>query len=201
MPRTRYTRRRFLRTGSRWLAGAAGSALWPALADRGDIEGLYPDQLMSVDDYTRGRIATGGVISADNVEHVKDLLAPATYIQVRDMGRRLTVRPTTTEYMALGPWKYQQATLSHQGQARFDEKKNVVAADGRPWIGGHPFPNATTALELFAGLTLSWGRHDASVFAVKESNVARSGEVDYAYQWVWAELAPVARCVLSLIHI
>ena len=192
------TRRRFLKRSAYWLTGAAaGSALWPALAERGDIAGLYPDEVMSIDDYTHGRIATGGIIDAGNVEHVKALLAPATYIQVRDMGRRLTVRPTTTEYMALGPWEYQQATLSHQGQARFDARQNVVASDGRPWIGGHPFPNATTALELFAGLTLSWGRHDASVFAVKEHNVARTGEVDYAYEWVWAELAPVARCVME----
>ena len=74
--------------------------------------------------------------------------------------------PTTTDYLRRGPWEYQEATLRNQGKARFIDRGNVVTADGEPWIGGNPFPNATTALQLFAGLTLSWGRHDASVYAV-----------------------------------
>lgn len=171
--------------------------LWKALADSGDISKAYPDELLSIEEYTRGKISTGDYITADNVDFVKDLMEPAKYQQVKEMGRRLKVVPTTTEHMRLGPWEYMEATLRNRGKARFDERYNVVTRDGEPWIGGNPFPDARTALELFAGLTLSWGRHDASVFAIKEQNVARDGRVDYAYESVWAELMPVARTVLE----
>src|SRR5882762_2554338 len=40
----------------------------------GDSARAYPEELLSIDNYTRGRIASGGEISAANVELVKDLL-------------------------------------------------------------------------------------------------------------------------------
>lgn len=198
MSKKRLTRRKLLqRGGQAALASGLMWPLWTALAKDGDIRKAYPDELLSIDDYTRGQISTGDYITADNVDLVRELMEPAKYIQVKEMGRRLKVLPTTTDYMQLGPWEYLEATLSNQGQARFDVNNNVVTQDGKPWIGGNPYPNAKTALELFAGLTLSWGRHDASVFAVKEQNVARDGRIDYQYESVWAELMPVARTVLD----
>ncbi len=97
----------------------------------------------------------------------------------------------------MGPWEYQMATLSNQGRASFSPDGNVVVDNGKPWIGGHPFPGATSAIELFAGLTLSWGRHDADVFAMREYDVNAEGVVDYQYDLVWAEMSPVGRLVLD----
>jgi hypothetical protein len=48
-------------------------------------------------------------------------------------------------------------------------------------------------LELFAGLTLSWGRHDASFYATKEFDLSAGGEVEFEYESGWAELSAVAR--------
>ncbi len=191
-------RRDFLKRSGQAFAGAGLlSPLWKAIADTGDITAAYPDEFLSIEVYTKGKISPGDYLTADNVDLVKDLMEPAKYKHVKEMGRRLKVVETTTDYMRLGPWEYMQATLSNRGKARFDGKSNVVTRDGDPWIGGNPFPDAQSALELFAGLTLSWGRHDASLYAIKEADIAHDGSVEYEYELVWAELAPVARNVID----
>jgi len=191
------SRRNLLRYSTSVVGAGILAPLWPTIARTGEIEKAYPDELLSVDSYTKGNISTGGIITADNVEHVKNLLEPAKYHHVKNMGRKLKVIPTTTDWMKLGPWEYLEATLRNQGKAKFNDKGNVVNDDGKPWIGGHPFPGTQNALELFAGLTLSWGRHDASLYAMKEYDVANNGKVDYEYDLVWAELSPVGRVVLD----
>ena len=189
-----YSRRHFLQQMARGVASAGVlMPLWQALAQTGEISKAYPDELLSIEGYTKGRIKTGDEITAANVELVKDLLEPIKYYQVAKMGRRLRVAKTTTELMRLSPWEYLEATLRNQGQARFDERGNVVTAAGKPWIGGSPFPASQTAVELFAGLTLSWGRHDASFYAIKEYDLSADGDQRFNYECGWAELSPVAR--------
>jgi hypothetical protein len=189
-----YSRRHFLKG----LAGgcvAAGvlAPLWSVIAESGESTAAYPDELRSIEDYTRGRIMTGDEITADNVELVKELLEPIKYMQVATLGRRLKIVKSTTEIMKLGPWEYLEATLRNRGQARFDDRGNVVTLDGKPWIGGNPFPDSRSAVELFAGQTLSWGRHDASFYAIKEEDISPEGGVQFRYESGWAEMSAVAR--------
>lgn len=195
---TQYSRRHFLgQLAGGVLTTGVLTPLWPAIASTGSTAGVYPDELMSIEAYTGGKISTGDMITADNVEHVKDLLDPIRYTQVAQQGRQMRMLDTTTDIMELSPWEYNEATLRHQGQAMFDVNGNVVTREGRPWIGGNPFPNPQSALEVFAGITLSWGRHDASFYAIKEADVGPDGDVEYTYELCWAELAPVARVVLD----
>ncbi|MES1945538.1 hypothetical protein PC39_15524 [Salinisphaera sp. PC39] len=193
-----YSRRHFLNQLARGvLATGVLAPLWPTIAKEGDVSRSYPDELLSIEEYTKGKLSPGDTITADNVDLVKDLLDDIKYQQIRDMGRQLKLAPTTTDIMKLSPRDYLEATLSNQGKARFDDRGNVVAPDGEPWIGGNPFPDASNGLELFAALTLSWGRHDASVYAIKEYDISVEGDVQYRYDVVWAELAPVARVSMS----
>jgi hypothetical protein len=151
-----YTRRKLLSDASRGvLAAGILAPLWEVLAADGDASAAYPDELLSLEGYTKGLIKTGDDIHAGNVEHVKDLLEPIRFEQILKQGRRLKTKKTTTDLMRLSPWEYIEATLRNQGQARFDERGNVVAADGNPWIGGNPFPDPKSGLELFAAQTLS----------------------------------------------
>ena len=39
--------------------------------------------------------------------------------------------------------------------ATFDSDGNVTTKDGKPWIGGTPFPNPKNGTEVFANATLS----------------------------------------------
>lgn len=189
-----YSRRHFLRQLGRGAVTAGVlMPMWDAMAKSGDASQAYPEELRSIEGYTKGRIKTGDDISADNVEAVKELLSPIQYAQVLHMGRRLRVAPTTTDMMRLSPWEYIEATLRNRGLARFDSRGNVVIADGKPWIGGNPFPDARDAVELFAGLTMSWGRHDGSFYAIKEYDISAQGDQQFSYELGWAELSPVAR--------
>jgi hypothetical protein len=171
--------------------------LWDAIAGTGDVARAYPDELLSLDAYTKGRIQAGDEIHAGNVEHVRDLLDTIRYEQVARMGRRLRVAPTTTDVLRLSPWEYVEATLRNRGQARFDARGNVVTLEGKPWIGGSPFPSPESAVEYFAGLTLSWGRHDASFYCTRECDLSPEGHVQFEYQSGWAEMSAVARIRLE----
>lgn len=193
-----FSRRKFLQEmAAGILSTGVLCALWEEIAKSGEISRAYPDELLSIDEYTKGRVKTGDVITAENVDHVRNLLDPIRYRQIAEMGRRLKVVPTTREITALSPHDYIEATLRHKGRARFDVRGNVVTDDGKPWIGGHPFPEPRSPLEVFAGHTLSWGRHDVSMYPVKEYDVTPDGEVDYIYESVWVEFAPVARVTVN----
>ncbi len=194
-----FSRRKFLADAA---AGVVGTGvlmpLWKAMAANGDISKAYPDELLSLDNYTKGRIKTGDTIDASNVEAVKDLMEPVRYEQILKQGRKLKVVKTTTDIMKLSPWEYVEATLKNSGKAMFDARGNVVnKADGRPWIGGNPFPNPKTGVELFAALTLNWGRHDASFYAIKIYSTDVAGRTNFTYSGGWAELSPIARTVME----
>ena len=81
--------------------------------------------------------------------------------------------------------------------AKFDNDGNVVTQDGKPWIGGNPFPEPTTGVEIFAGITLSWGRHDVSFYPVKSFELDVTGKVLYNYELAWCEFAPTGRIVVD----
>tara|TARA_R110002110_G_scaffold119587_2_gene294249 strand:- start:75 stop:1439 length:1365 start_codon:yes stop_codon:yes gene_type:complete len=187
-----YSRRTFM--GKAAIGAAAGvlAPLWSTIAKSGEITKAYPEELLHIEAYTKGAIKPGDIVTADNVEHVKDLLDPIAYNQVKTMGRRIHIVETTTDVTKLFPHEYLEASLANNGKAKFDAKGNVVTSDGKPWIGGNPFPNAQTGAEAFANLTLSWGRHDQSVYAVRDWDISPEGDLSYQYDFVWAEQNAVA---------
>lgn len=183
-----FTRRAFLEKSLKGVAAAGVlTPLWPEIAKSGTIDKAYPDELLSIELYTKGQVKPGDVITADNVEVVKDLLDPIAYRQVKEMGRRINIVETTRDVTKLFPHEYLEATLRNAGRARFDADGNVVTDEGKPWIGGNPFPDAKTGEEAFYNLTLSWGRHDESVYAVRDWDISPNGTLSYQYDFVWAE--------------
>lgn len=192
-----YSRRHFLGALARGAAAGVLMPTWQAIAQDGDVTRAYPDELLSIEAYTKGRFKAGDEINAGNVDLIKELIEPIKYIQIKTLGRRLRLAKTTTDVTRLSPVPYLEATLRNRGKGRFDPTGNVVTGDGKPWIGGLPFPDSTDAREMFAGLTLSWGRHDASLYAIKAYALDPDGEVRYNYETGWAELATVGRTVLD----
>ncbi|NGY04486.1 DUF1329 domain-containing protein [Solimonas terrae] len=193
-----YSRRHFMKSLARGVAGAGVlMPLWDAIAQSGDASKAYPDELLSIEGYTRGRLKNGDLITAANVDLVRDLLEPIKYQQIKTMGRRLKLAPTTGDITRLSPWEYLEATLRNRGKAQFDGNGNIVVDGGKPWIGGNPFPDAKTGIEIFASITLSWGRHDAAFYAIKEYDLGVEGDVRYNYDAGWAEMSPVARVCME----
>ena len=189
-----FSRRHFINQSLRGVFGAGVlMPVWDAVAANGEFAAAYPDELLSIEAYTKGRMKSGDVIDASNAELVRDLLDPIRYMQIMQMGRRLEIVPSTTDMTKLSPVDYIEATLRNKGKAHFDATGNVVVEGGKPWIGGNPFPEPTNGVEIFAGITLTWGRHDVSFYPVNEFEVNAQGDIDYTYQLCWTELAPVGR--------
>ena len=193
-----HSRRAFLDLSGRGLlrAGVFGSA-WAAFLRSGSVAAAYPDELLSIEMYSRGRLKPGDAIDAGNVESVKALLDPVRYRQIATMGRKLVLGATTNDLTRLNPSAYLEASARHKGSARFDADGNIVTTEGKRWIGGNPFPEPASPLEVFAAHTLSWGRHDVSVYASKEYDLDAAGNLQYQYASVWAEMAASGRTVLE----
>jgi len=170
-------------------AMAAGvlTPLWPLISQAGDMAKAYPDELLSIEGYTKGKVSTGDVITADNVEYVKDLLDPVAYHQVSQMGRRIKIVKSTTDVTQMFPRDYLEATLKNQGKAVLDSDGNVRTTDGQRWIGGNPFPEAKTGLEVFSNLSMSWGRYDNDLYAIRDWDIGPDGKQQYQYDFCWAE--------------
>ncbi|MEQ8661407.1 MAG: DUF1329 domain-containing protein, partial [Gammaproteobacteria bacterium] len=146
------------------VAGAA-TALWPALAAHGNAADALPAALLDIAQFTDGRVQAGDWIDADSIDLVQDLVDPILYQEVRQDRRRFFIQPAGHAIETLFPPYFLDATLRHQGRARFAADGNVVADDGSHWPGGLPFPAAQTGAEVIANLTLSWGRHDRALYA------------------------------------
>jgi hypothetical protein len=69
----------------------------------------------------------------------------------------------------------------------------VDKTTGGPWIGGNPFPDIKTGQEGIANITLSWGRHDLSQYAVRSYSNNPDGTPAYTYDLYWTELNTTAR--------
>ena len=187
-----YGRRMLLQKAAVGASAGVLAPMWPLIA-KGDVSKAYPDELLSIEMYTKGKVKPGDVITAANVEVVKDLLDPIAYQQVKTMGRRINIVASTKDVTKLFPNQYLQATLKNKGKAKFDANGNVVTDSGEPWIGGNPFPDPKTGQEATANLTLAWGRHDYSMYAIRDWDIAPDGSSSYQYDFVWVEMNVTAR--------
>jgi len=167
--------------------------LWPLIGNTGDITKAYPDELLSIEAYTKGKIKPGDTVTSANVDIIKDLFDPITYQEVKSQGRRIGVVESTRDATKLFNNSYLEATLRNNGKAKFDATGNIVAPDGGPWIGGNPFPEPKTGQEAIANLTLAWGRHSYSQYAIRDWDINPEGDVSYQYDFEWCEMNVTAR--------
>jgi len=184
-----YSRRFFMDKMAKGTMGAGVlTSLMPLIGNTGDITQAYPEELTNIEAFTKGKIKAGDIIDANNVEHIKDILDPVAYLHITQQGRRIRIAPTSTDISELYPHDYLEATLRNQGKGAFDADGNVVVKDtGAKWIGGSPFPDPQTGLEAFANVTMSWGRHDTSVYAVEDNDIGPDGNIEYSYSIGWCE--------------
>lgn len=60
-----YSRRKFMEnTAKGAMGGGVLAPLWPLIANAGDVSKAYPDELLSIDMYSKGKIKTGDVPAA-----------------------------------------------------------------------------------------------------------------------------------------
>ena len=125
------------------------TALWPEVCRSGSLEKVYPDELHEIEAFTKGQVKVGDVIDL-----VQDLVDPILYQEVKQDGRKFFIQPSPKEIDTLYPPYFLDATIRNQGLATFDEIGNVYTSEGKPWIGGLPFPECQTSNEVIANITL-----------------------------------------------
>ncbi len=167
-------------------AGVLGS-LWAEICRAGDASKAYPEELLDIEQFTKGQVKVGDVIDADNAFLVQDLLDPIVYQEVIQDRRKFFIQPSEQNIETMFPPYFLDATLRNQGLARFDDVGNVYTPEGKPWIGGLPFPDVQDAREGVANITLSWGRHDKAMYAIPAVTINPDGIQQYEYDWIWAE--------------
>ena len=182
-------------------AGGAAGVLLPLeklwASDQLDqVSKAYPDELLSVEAQTKGKVKVGDYITKDNVEHVAHLLDPCVLFQIKEDNRRIKIGKPETDIRRMFTHQNLEKTLNNIKtgyKAGFGDDGNVYGNDGKPWQGGFPFPNANSALEIQANAALSWGRADANLYAVKQRDFSADNKEEYAYDFAWVELQMQAR--------
>lgn len=186
-----YGRRKLIQNA---MLGVGAGVLMPlekVFAAEMSLEKAYPDELLSIEMYTKGKISPGDIIDAGNVDIVKELLDEVIYEQIKNLGRKIKIKKTETDLSKFFPAEYYERTLRNQRDgviAQFDGKGNVIDNKGNRWPGGLPFPDAKTGAEVQANLAMAWGRNDYSQYAVNDTVFNPDGSQAYSYDLVWAEL-------------
>lgn len=178
--------------------GAVGvlSSMWPMIAKSAspNIKMAYPEDLYSLEAQTKGKVNTGDVIDASNVEHVKHLLDPIAVHEILHDGKKINTRASTHEITDLMEDPFLEATLKNWGKNITDESGQAWGGKkGVPIFGGIPFPEPKNAVQVQNNLNYNWGRHDFSLYAVTDHDIGPNGGVQYQYDFAWAELQVVGR--------
>ncbi len=193
-----WTRRHFIEQIARGVMAAGVLApLFEVIGRDGDCSAAYPPELLSIEAYTKGKLKAGDVLNADNVDLVKELLAPVNYWQIKQDGRLVDLIATETDVTKLLPMAYLEATLRNKGVHHIGPDGNVWTKDGKPWIGGNAFPEAKRAAELVLADSLNPLFYDAMVSACREWDTTAEGEVSYVYDYVFVGYQTVGRVAVD----
>jgi hypothetical protein len=111
-----WTRRHFLeQTAKGIFAAGVLSPLIDVLGEHGNCEAAYPPELLSIEAYTKGKLKPGDVLSAENVDIVKDLLDPGAYWQIKHDGRLVDLASTQTDLTRMMPMPYLKSDTCQPG--------------------------------------------------------------------------------------
>lgn len=191
-----YGRRKLLQNTAMGAGAGVLAPLGKVFAAEDSLTRVYPEEMMSIEAQTKGKISVGDMLTADNVEHAKHLLDPIVYEQIKTMNRRIKIKATTTDWTEMFPLDYYEKTIANinsNQNAKFDANGNVVTQDGKGWHGGLPFPDPKTGIEAQANMAMSWGRADYNQYAVNDVVLDPNGKTAYDYEFIWAELQCQAR--------
>ncbi|MFZ0887883.1 MAG: DUF1329 domain-containing protein [Candidatus Binataceae bacterium] len=194
-----WTRRHFMQQVAKGvLAAGVLAPLLEVVGRNGDCAAAYPPDLLSIEAYTKGKLKPGSVLNADNVDLVQDLLAPIAYWQIKNDRRTVDLIATETDVTKLCPAPFIEATLRNKGLHHIGPDGNVWTKDGKPWIGGNPFPEPKTAQELLLANALAGAMyHDVCAMNEREWDTTADGEISYVYDYYWIIYQTVGRVTVE----
>jgi hypothetical protein len=186
------TRRDFLRTAVATAGLAApGGRLGSFISGPRPAKGV---EVPTIEGHTKGRIKAGDVVTKDNVDAIKALITPGTFEKVVKYGMQLPLYPTTTEPGLLVPERWLQATERNRGQAVLDTKGQLWTKDGQPWIGGFPFPEPKTGLEMMWNMASPvWTEYADDFCYLGGEHLIAAGHISRSLEWIYAGIGTVGR--------
>jgi Protein of unknown function (DUF1329) len=172
----RWSRRNFLKQTGTWVGAGLLQPVLPLIESGKSIAAAYPEELLSIEKFTKGKIKPGMIISKDNAELVKDISPEGLYLELQ-RGAQIKIAEATTAPDAIIAPYWVQATLRNKGKAVLDKKGQLWTEDGQPWIGGDPFPQARSGLEAMWNHKSNLTRYDDVREIASERNIDSSGEL------------------------
>jgi len=193
--RTLWSRRDFLKTAGSW---AGAGLLLPVLKLMGAgkcLAAAYPDEVLYIEKYTKGKVKPGMIISKENADLIK-AICPEGLFQELKRGAEIKIAETDLNPDAMQPHYWNEATVRNQGQAVLDSKGQLYHKDGGTWIGGAPFPQAKTALEAIWNFKFNPRRLDDLSRASIDRSIDSNGKVVHELSNVYMQIQTVGRLVV-----
>jgi len=193
-----YGRRKLMESVAYGLGGGVLMPLDQLYAKEIDnINKAYPEEMMSIEAQTKGKIKVGDYITKDNIEHVRHLLDPGAIEQITGPeGRKIRIKAPTTNPRDLVANPYYEATVADiksGHRAKFDANGNPVDQAGNKWMGGLPFVNAKDGKEVWCNMGMSIGRADSTCYVIEQKDYGSDGKQEYHYNFQWVELNSTGR--------
>ena len=191
-----WSRRGFMKAAGTWLgAGLLSPVL--SLIDAGKtVEAAYPEEVLSIEKYTKGKVKPGMIISKDNAQLIKDI-SPEGLIVELERGAQIKIAEATLKPEAIEPGFWLQATLRNKGQGMLDNKGQLWTKDGKPWIGGAPFPEPKTALEEIWNYKFTPRRHDNVRVVYRQNHIDSNGTLVRRDAGIFMQIQSVGRLVVD----
>jgi Protein of unknown function (DUF1329) len=177
MANLNWTRRDFLKTTGLFAGAGLLQPVLPLIAAGKTIERAYPDEVLSIEKYTKGKIRPGMIISRENAGLIRDIAPQGLFVELSRGNTEIRIAETTRDPRALTPDYWLEATLRNKGLGMLDKRGQVWTKDGRPWIGGSPFPEPKSALEAVWNYVLNVGRVDDVFIPSNDISIDTHGKI------------------------
>ena len=169
-----WSRRNFLRQTGAWVGAGLLQPVWPLIGAGKSIAAAYPEAILSIEKYTKGKVKPGMIISKDNADLVKDFSPEGLYVELQRGAQIKIADPTMAPDAIVAP-HWVELTLRNRGKAVLDGKGQLWSPDGQPWIGGDPFPQPQSGLEAMWNHTWNISRYDDVREVAHEKNIDSNG--------------------------
>jgi hypothetical protein len=156
----RLTRRSLLRQVGTFVGAGILQPLFPLFGSGKTLESAYPEDVLSIERYTHGRVKPGTIIGRDNADAIRDIAPEGLIVELKRGNTEIRIAETTLDPQAFVPKFWYEATIRNRGQAMLDAKGQLWHRGGGPWIGGCPFPDPKSGLEAIWNLAFNPERYD-----------------------------------------
>jgi hypothetical protein len=192
MEKLLWTRRGFIKGVAAFAGAGMLQPVLPLIGDGKSIAAAYPEEVLSIEKYTKGKVKVGMIITSDNADLVKDIAPDGLYVELK-RGGRIKITETTLNPDAVNFHSWNVATVQNQGQAVLDKKGQLFHKNGGPWIGGAPFPEPKTGIEAVWNFKFNPRRYDDLKVASTQTDVDSTGKNLRRSELIYMQIQCVGR--------